>query len=197
MDAARQRVSGATAVRLALLHLVPAFEGLVGQGLGCYGPEALGRLPCGGVRRQNVALAALWALDLRAARPPGAVEPPQEVRARAGPHRLGDLGQGPRERRARDGGEPGPAGPTSAWRHHGSEVAPLVAMLHDRPRALPAGAPAATQDGREAEAVLIGGPERSGGPWVGLLQGVHDGRPTLLQAAWARRSALAWRGRGP
>jgi hypothetical protein len=57
----------------------------------------------------------------------------------------------------------------------GLEVAPLVAMLYNRPGTLPAGTPDATQDGFETDAVLVGGPQLYPLLRVRLLQGMDYG----------------------
>ena len=80
--------------------------------------------------------------------------------------------------------------------HKGVARAPLVALGHQRPRALPARAADAAQEGREAEAVWVGRPPCDRLCRVGLLQGVDYGREVLLKAAWASGAALVWRGRG-
>lgn len=64
----------------------------------------------------------------------------------------------------------------------GVEIAPLVAMLHNRLWVLSTWAPDAAEDGFEPDAVLVGGPQLHLLLGVRLLQGVHYGQEVLLKA---------------
>ena len=114
-------------------------------------------------------------LDLRAQLPSGPVEYHQHLLALSRPDGLGELGEGDGERRHRDRGEQQPDCLARAWLHKGIEIAPLVAMLYNRSRTLPAGTPDATQDGLEADTVLVGGPQFDTFLRVSLLQGAYYG----------------------
>ena len=110
-------------------------------------------------------------LDLRAHMPPSPVEHQHNALALACPHRLDELGEHDGERLNRHRGEQEPDRPTGGRMDKGREVAPLVARLHHRARALATVAPAPARDGREADPVLVGRPQRpppAGGRAAGL-----------------------------
>jgi hypothetical protein len=65
----------------------------------------------------------------------------------------------------------------------GIEVTPLVAVLDDRCRPLPATAPHAPQGGLETEAMLISSPEFDRVPRVRALHRLHYSRELCLKAA--------------
>ncbi len=113
--------------------------------------------------------------DLRAQLPPGPVEHQQHSLAVSCAGRLGELGEGDGECGNRDGGEQQPDCLARAWMHKGIEVAPSVAMLYNHSWTSPAGAPDATQDGFEANTVLVGGPQFYPLLRVRLLQGMYYG----------------------
>ena len=80
--------------------------------------------------------------------------------------------------------------------HKGVEVAPLVAVLDGRTRALATGAPDPTHNGLEPDAVLVGCPKLYDILWERVLERLDGCRESFLKVAWASGSACAWRGRG-
>jgi hypothetical protein len=135
--------------------------------------------------------------SLGADRPTGAIQHPQDLPAVPCADGLGHLGEGQGERSHRHGGEQQPHRAPRRRSHEGRELAPLVAMRHQRPRALATRPPAAAQNGREPHAMWSCRPQRSPLPWVGRLQGLHDAREGFWKAPCAMGAALTWRGRGP
>jgi hypothetical protein len=192
----RPCVSLQTVVCLDRLECVDVATMAMGQGLVGQRPQPLGRWPCGRLGGQEVERRPCGHGDVGADVPARPVEPHQHWLARTRADRLGTRGQGACKRGHRDRGPEHPPRPAGAWMRQGVARAPLVALWHQRPRALPARAPDAAQDGREAEAVWVGRPPCSLLCRVGLLPGVDYGREVFLKAAWAIGSALVWRGRG-
>jgi len=74
-------------------------------------------------------------------------------------------------------------------------VEPLEAMLDGDTRAGPFARPDPAQDRFEPNAMLIGRPQLDRGLGKRLLHRFHLLREVFLNASWAARSALAWRGR--
>jgi hypothetical protein len=115
-------------------------------------------------------------LHLGAHMPAGPITHQHHLLAVPGPDGLGTLPEGHRERRDRDGGQPPPHAPAARRRHEGIEGAPLVTVLDDRLRPLPAAAPHTPHAGREPEAVLVCRPQLHDVPGGGLLRRLDDRR---------------------
>jgi hypothetical protein len=123
-----------------------------------------------------------WRLHLRAGMPTCAVEHQQDVLVPPRPHGLGKLGQGERERGHRHSRQQEPPRAARGWMHEGVQIAPLIAMLDHRLRALPPQTPHAAHDRLEPDAVLIGRPQLYPCVWVGLLEGLDNRREVFLKA---------------
>jgi hypothetical protein len=76
------------------------------------------------------------------------------------------------------------------------EIASLVAVLHGSQPTLPLDAPGLVQDGLEADAMLVDGPQLDGGVGKAPATSCSSGRRWALKEACATGSACTWRGRG-
>ena len=76
------------------------------------------------------------------------------------------------------------------------EVAPFVAMLHRRQRALPVETPDFVQDGFQPDPVLVDGPELDGAVRVRRRDLAEERAELFLKASCAAGSACICRGRG-
>jgi hypothetical protein len=192
----RPRLQLKAALRLGHLEFFYVTKMAISQGLIGQRPQTFRRLQFGRVRGQKVQMDSCRHLYLRAHMPTRTVEHEQDLFPSSCPDGVGKLSERDHTRGNRHGGQEQPPRPARPRLHEGIEIAPLVAMLHRRLRALAAWAPDAAEDGFEPDAVLVGGPQLHLLLGVRLLHGVHYGREVFLKAACAAGSAFAWRGRG-
>ena len=92
---------------------------------------------------------------LGAAMPTGPIEHEQNLFATSGAYRLGKLSQGEGERGYGHGREQQPPRAARGRLHKGVEVAPLIAVLNNRPGPLAPGTPHPAQDRFEPNAMLV------------------------------------------
>jgi hypothetical protein len=90
-----------------------------------------------------------------AAMPTGPIEHEQNLFAASRAYRLGKLSQGEGERGYGHGREQQPPRAARGRRHKGVEVAPLIAVLNERPGALATGTPHPAQDRFAPKAMLV------------------------------------------
>jgi hypothetical protein len=99
-------------------------------------------------------------LHLAAHMSPGAIQHAEELSASSCTNGMGKLGEGKHTHHDGHGGKQQPPGASRPPLCKGIEMAPLVALLHNRCRALPTRTLDPAQDGHEPDAVLVGGPKR-------------------------------------
>ena len=152
-----------------------------GPGVVRQGPHALGRLELGRIRRSVGQRHPLGHVALRAHRPPCAIADEAPLLALPCSPGLGTFAQGHRASRRGARGPPPPTRAAGGRRPAGVEGAPLIARRDHRGGALASAIPAPSQERREPQAVLLGGPPRPrvgggacGPAWTtDLLNGDH------------------------
>jgi len=131
--------------------------------------------------------------------PARAIQDEHDLLGGTRPDVLGKGGQLDLKEGDADGGSEVEDRPARGGMDKADQIAPVIAVLHWRERALPVEAPNFVQDRLEPDAVLVDGPtpQQLNG---GLREGGRDGldeRPYLFlnSACWSG-SAKTWRGRG-
>jgi hypothetical protein len=179
----RPRLQRSAALRRGRLECFDVTQMASRQGLIGQRPQTFRRRPFGRVRGPEVQRDARRHLHLRAHMPARPVEHEEDRLTLSGAKGMGKLGERDHKRGTRPGGQEQPPRPARARRHEGREIAPLVAMLHNRLWARSAWTPNAAEAGFEPEAVVVGGPQLHLLLRVRLLQGMHYGREGFLKAA--------------
>jgi hypothetical protein len=182
-DDLRHPLERAAAFHLPVLQFVHVAEVAIGQCLVRQRPQSLGWLQLGRIRGQEVHMNSRGQLHPGTHMPASTVEYQQDLLAVSRAHRVGELAERERERRQRHGGQEEPPCAAGPWVYKGVKVAPLVAVLDGRPRALSARAPYAAHDGLEPDAVLVGGPELYGILGERVLERLDGGRERFLKVA--------------
>lgn len=150
-------VEDEAALRDGLVDLVESGEVPVDQRLVEQGPEALGRLELGRVRRQVDEPDALRDGQVRLGVPAGAVEHEKDGAVASGAGFAGKEGEQALEQGLRHAVGEIPEHLARGRLHEGRDVEPLVAMVAERDRPLPLRRPHPACDRLQADAVLVGG----------------------------------------
>jgi hypothetical protein len=151
----RHRLSRETALDWHVLQGVEILKVTICQGFVGQWPQPFRWLQLRRVGRQKVQVHPGRLLHLGAGMPTSPVEHQEHLLRHPGPHRLGKRCERDRERGNRHGWQQQPHGPARRGVHKGIEVTPLVTVLDDRLRPLPAAAPHAPPYGLETQAVLM------------------------------------------
>jgi hypothetical protein len=152
-------LQGHAARGLGVFEVLDGGEMAVGQGSIGQRPEMLGRLELRRIRRQEEQVDIVRYAQLDAGMPAGAIQHQDYLLGGTGPHLARELGQFHFKHGNADGGGQMKDGPTGGGVDETNEVAPVVAVLHGHQRALAVEAPDLLEDGLQADAVLIDGPE--------------------------------------
>ena len=129
---------------------MPMSQSLIGRR-----PQPFGGLQLGRVRRQKVPMGLCGHLHLAAHMPPGATQHEEELLTSSCTNSMDKLGEGKHTQHDGHGGTQQPLGASRSRLYNGIEMAPPVALLHNRCWALPARTPDPAQDGHEPDAVLV------------------------------------------
>lgn len=163
----------AAALDLDLLQFIERREDSVGERLVGKRPEPLGRLDLGRIRWQERQVDALWKLQVSTAMPSGPIQNQHDLFGESCSHLVGKSRQGAGEHLDIDRGQDEPTGFPALWMHKSKDVHPLIALgdggLHRGSRRRPD----SSQDGLEANAMLIHRPQFDLGVWVLVLHQGH------------------------
>ena len=158
-DEIRAGLQDGTALELDGLQLLEIAEMAVDQRRIRERPEVLGRLKLGRVGGQEQQVDILGHRQAVAGVPARAVEHEHDVLVRSGPGGLGKSLQFHREVGGGDAGGQVPDGAARGGMDESHQVAPLVARLDGGDGTFAWERPDASQEGLEADAVLVGGPK--------------------------------------
>ena len=180
----------AAAVDQDRLQRVEIGEGAVGHRLIDQGPEPLGRLQLGGGRRQEDQIHAGWRHEGVGQMPARLVDNQHGAMGGVDALVTGEGGQRHGEGLCRDRRQQAPPALPRGRPHKTIDVEPFVAALDLGDRPLAPWRPHPAPHRQQAEAMLILGPQRDLGLWMGLCYGGNSrGKPPFLQASWATGSA--------
>lgn len=156
-------LEGETAVGLDRFQRLESFEALIGQRLIGERPEMFGRLQFRGIRREKEEVDALRHLDLVSGMPPCAIEHHDDPLGPPGANVAGKGCQHPGKERCRHGRQEPPLGLARGGADEATEIEPLVALLDGSDRPLSDGCPHPADEGEQADAMFVGGPQFHGG----------------------------------
>jgi hypothetical protein len=128
--------------------------------------------------------------------PAGPVEHQHHLLVRSDPHLAREGRQDRLEEFETDPAEQKPDGPSRGGMDEGGQIAPLVAVLDRGEWSLAGEGPDFAEDGLEADAVLVAGPELDLGMGEGDGDLAEERAKPPLNASWAAASARTCRGRG-
>ena len=195
-DEIRTRLEGDTALCLGLLEFVDGGEMAVVQHSVGQWPEVLGRLEFGRVRRQEQQMEVIRHAQLEAFVPASAIEDQHDLLGGASTHLAGERLQLDFKERDRDTRGQVKDGAARGGMDEAHQVAPVIAMLHRRERAVAIEAPHFVQDRLQPNAVLVNGPEFNGGLREGRSDRLDERAELFLNSACCSGSAWTCRGRG-
>jgi hypothetical protein len=148
-----------TALGLDGLQGVEACEAPIGEWFIGERPEPLGGLQLRGVGGQGNEVDALWHLHRLPGMPAGPIQDQGNLLLWSRSHIPGKGGEHLTEESSGDRREEPPLGLAGGGTHEATDIEPLVALLDRSKRALADGCPDATNERKEPNAMLIGGPE--------------------------------------
>jgi len=160
-------LEGETAVGLDCFQCRQALEAPIGERFVGQWPEMLSWLQLRGVGRQEEEMDALWDLDLLAGMPACTVQYQDDPLGESCTDIPGKGGQHLTEEDCLDGRQEPPLGLASGRTDKATDGEPLVPLLYGSDGALADWCPDPTDEGQEANPMLVGGPELDLGTRVG------------------------------
>lgn len=166
-------LEGKTALGLHLLQAGEIGEADIGQWLVGERPEVLGRLQLRRVGGQEEEMDTLGYLHLLPGMPPGSIQHQGNPFHWSCSHIPSKGSQHLTEENRRDGRQEPPLGLTGGRTDEATDIQPLVPLLDGRNRSLPDRCPHLSDQGQEANPVLIGRPKLDLRSWVGTADLVY------------------------
>ena len=135
-----------TVLGLDVFEFIEIVKMAVDQGFIRQGPQMLGRLQLGRIRRQEEQVKSFRDAERLAGMPAGAIEHQHNVFLFASSYSLGEMLQGQGKDVGIHGGQEQPLGVSGRRVDKGIDVEPLIAMLHDHGWTLPIEDPARDEE---------------------------------------------------